>query len=58
VLITTAFCNSQSSGNSSGGPENGPPPDANPVNIAFAETFKVYERDSYRIVDLRAPLVT
>ena len=34
------------------------PANATPLNLDYAETFKVYERDGYRIVDLRAPLVS
>ncbi len=36
----------------------GAPKDATPIGMDHAETFKVYERGGYRIVDLRAPLVS
>ena len=34
------------------------PENATALDMGYAETFKVYERDGYRIVDLRAPLVS
>ncbi len=38
--------------------ESDVPKDATPLVIDHAETFKAYERDGYRIIDLRAPLVS
>ncbi len=34
------------------------PSDAIPVQMEYAETFQVYEKDGYRIVDLSAPVVS
>lgn len=36
----------------------GPPPGATAIPMKHAKTFKVYERDGYRIVDLSAPIIT
>ena len=57
-LLAVAGCDGQPVSSASGGPQNGSPADAQLIAMEFAETFQVFERDGYRIVDLRAPLVS
>ncbi len=56
VLLATA-CDSQNR-NSVLLTNQDQPLRAEPVVMEFTETFQVYERDGYRIVDLRAPVVS
>ena len=58
VMLFVAACGSERPPATSGGPSVGPPPGARSVPMEFAETFAVFERDGYHIVDLRAPLVS
>ncbi|AXE63964.1 hypothetical protein BBF93_06820 [Hyphomonas sp. CACIAM 19H1] len=39
-------------------PPEGPPSGARELAFSHTQTFKVYERDGYRIVDLKAPVIS
>lgn len=58
ALLWIAACSNDASEATTGIEERDAPAGAAAVAMDHAETFKVYERDGYRIVDLRAPLVT
>ncbi len=58
VLLTAAACSNGGSDSADDTHRSQAPRAAEPVVMNHAETFQVYERDGYRIVDLRAPLVS
>ena len=58
ALLWIAACSNESSDFATDVAQSEAPKDATPLEMKHAETFKVYERDGYRIVDLRAPLVS
>ena len=58
MLVTTAACQDNGLVSATSADESVAPQGATPVAMNHAETFKVYERSGYRIVDLRAPLVS
>ncbi len=52
-----AACGAETGGNEAALAE-GPPRGADRVEMAYAETFKLYARDDYHILDLSAPVVS
>ncbi len=58
ALLCIAACSNDAAEPTTGVVQIDAPADATPQVMEHAETFKVYERDGYRIVDLRAPLVS
>lgn len=57
MLLVAACSNRDSATGVEAGPSDAPA-GAVPVAMEYAETFQIHERDGYRIVDLRAPLVS
>ncbi|MEM9618894.1 MAG: ABC transporter substrate-binding protein [Pseudomonadota bacterium] len=59
AIITLCACGGDQGADSSAvGGELIAPSGTQSVDMPFAETFKVYQRDSYRIVDFKAPVVS
>lgn len=58
ALLWIAACSNESSESATDIAQSEAPKDATLLEMKHAETFEVYERDGYRIVDLRAPLVS
>ena len=58
ALLWIAACSNESSESATDIAQSEAPNNATLLEMKHAETFKVYERDGYRIVDLRAPLVS
>lgn len=66
LLLSAGACGQSGQGSEQGkesGPEGGTeateaPQDARQIAMEHAETFQVFERDGYRIVDLKAPVVS
>ena len=58
ALLCIAACSNDSPESTADVMQPDAPENSTPLVMDHAETFKVYERDGYRIVDLRAPLVT
>ena len=58
ALLCITACSNESSESATDIAQSEAPQDATLLEMKHAETFKVYERDGYRIVDLRAPLVS
>ena len=58
ALLCIAACSNDAAVSTTDVVQSDVPVDATPLVMDHADTFKVYERDGYRIVDLRAPLVS
>ena len=58
LLLAGAACNREDPSLEIAASRAETPRGAHRIDMAHAETFQVYERDGYRIVDLRAPLVS
>lgn len=58
VLFSLCACGGEEAQNSGAVERSSAPAGAKRVDMPFANTFKVYERDGYRIVDLKAPVVS
>ena len=58
VLLCVSACGNEGSDALTTTTPSDVPANSTPLIMAHAETFKVFERDGYRIVDLQAPVVS
>ena len=58
AVCTLCACGEEQGAGSAPAERSSAPVGAQLLDMPFAETFRVYERDGYRIVDLKAPVVS